>query len=343
MKPRQKFIHRLRIFAILSLLALLFVNCTSNKFGSVLNSEPKNGNTQSSTDNQATRTPAAPTPSPSPEPNPTPSPDSTPLPSPNPFPNPNPNPIPTPNPAPSPVPNPTPAPTPTPNSSASEDSQFTSLHQFDLRVAMKPPEGSYDYQYSLLKSFKNQYNPNESVAGCNSGAVKNNLCAFPWTDSMTVALNFTDNLINYNVPKNFRFYVTDGMTDVRMAGYAPQRSAFVFVIRKGQAPQRTQSVTAAEYYSIQQSENIDTSYQRLAAGQEIMVAHDGGGTVRFLSGKVSSTGGWIYIRQLNLAETPSGMQSSDRLYDLQLSVVTDKNSFLNHYQRLQWNSVGDPL
>lgn len=329
MKPRQKFIHRLRLIAVLSMLALLFVNCTSNKLGSVLNSDPKNGNTQTSSDNQATRTPAAPAPSPSPEPTQIPSPDNNPLP----MPNPTPNPVPTPN----------PTPTPTPNSSASEDPQFTSLHQFDLRVAMKPAEGSYDYQYNLLKSFKNQYNPNDSVAGCNSGALKNNLCAFPWTESSTVALNFTENLIGYNVPKNFRFFVTDGMTDVRMAGYAPQRSAFVFVIRKGQAPQRTQAVTATEYYSIQQSENIDTSYQRLAAGQEIMVAHDGGGTVRFLSGKISSTGSWIYIRQLNLAETPSGMQSGDRLYDLQLSVVTDKNSFLNHYQRLQWNSVGDPL
>ncbi len=329
MKPRQMFIHRLRLFVVLSLLALLFVNCTSNKLGSVINSEPKNGNTQTNSDHQATRTPASPSPSPEPTPTPSPNPDVIPLPNPTPTPAPDPNPM--------------PAPTPTPNSSASEDPQFTSLHQFDLRIAMRPADGSYDYQYSFLKSFKNQYNPNDSVAGCYNGALKNNFCAFPWSESSTIALNFTENLINYNVPKNFRFFVTDGMTDVRMAGYAPQKSAFAFVIRKGQAPQRTQAVTAAEYSSIQQSENIDSSYQRLAAGQEIVVTHDGGGTVRFLSGKISSTGGWIYIRQLNLAETPSGMQNGDHLYDLQLSVVTDKTSFLNHYQRLQWNSVGDPL
>ncbi len=218
---------------------------------------------------------------------------------------------------------------------------FTSLHQYSLRIARKPAEGSYDYEFYNYVGFKNQYNPDDAMTGCSIGTLTGS-CAFPWAEATTVGLSFTDRMIGYNVPKAFRFFVTAGTTDVRMAGYAQQRTAFVYAIRMGQAPSRTAAVSAAEYSAIQANEHIDSSYSRLANGEEILVAHDGGGTVRFLSGKAISNGGWIYVRQLAISEGISGMQVGDTLYDIQLAIVANKADFIQHYRRLQFNAYGDP-
>ncbi len=220
-------------------------------------------------------------------------------------------------------------------------SGFTSLHQFSLRIAKKPNEGSYDYEFYNYVGFKNQYNPDDSMTGCSIGTIAGS-CAFPWAEATTVGLNFTDRMIGYNVPRTFRFYVTAGTADVRMAGYAQQRTAFVYAIRMGQAPARTRAVTAVEYSSIQAREHIDSSYSRLANGEEILVAHDGGGTVRFLSGQAVSNGGWIYVRQLAISEGISGMQVGDTLYDIQLAVVANKADFIQHYRRMKFDASGDP-
>lgn len=195
------------------------------------------------------------------------------------------------------------------------------------------------YSYT---GFKNQYNPSDSMTACSLGILPAGDCAFPWTESSTVSLSFTEALIGYNVPRNMRFFVTSGSSDVRMAGYAAQRQAFAFVIKMGSAPARTRAITAAEYSAAQVSENIDTSYARLARGDEMIVVHDGGGTVRFLSGKAVTTGGWIYVRQLDIAENISGMTPAANLYDIQLSVVADRASFVQHYNRMTFDASGDP-
>ncbi len=219
---------------------------------------------------------------------------------------------------------------------------FRSLHQYPVRIATPPPPGTFDYGAVNLVGFKSQYDPNENVAGCASGALANTSCAFPWTTSGSVGLSFTESLINYNVPSAFRFFVTSGSTDVRMTGYAAQRTAIVFAIRMGRAPSRTAAVTAAEYSSIQSSERVDTSFARLSNGEEILVAHDGGGTVRFLSGRTNTNGGWIFIRQLPIASVPAGYTVAPTLYDIQLAVVSDKAAFINHYKSLTFDSSGDP-
>lgn len=229
--------------------------------------------------------------------------------------------------------------------SSIDKQNFKSLHQFNLRIAKKPAEGSYDYEFFSYVGYKNQYDPADQVAGCALGVLKNNICAFPWNEASTVAMNFTENMIGYNVPKSFRFYVSSGRTDLRMSGYAPQRTAFAFALRLGQPPTRTQPISATEYVSLQQSERIDTSYARLAKGEEIVVVHDGGGTVRFLSGQALGSGGWVFVKQLDLADSVSmlGLSFGQNLYDVQLGVVTDKNDFLSQYLNLKWGSDGDPL
>lgn len=219
---------------------------------------------------------------------------------------------------------------------------FRSLHQYSVRVATPPAPGTFDYGAVNLVGFKSQYDPNESIAGCATGALANTSCAFPWTGSGTVGLSFTEALINYNVPSAFRFFVTSGSTDVRMTGYSAQRTAIVFAVRMGRAPTRTAAVTAAEYSSIQANEKIDTSFARLSNGEEILVAHDGGGTVRFLSGRTNTSGGWIFIRQLPIASVPTGYTVAPTLYDIQLAVVADKSAFINHYRSLTFDSSGDP-
>ena len=219
---------------------------------------------------------------------------------------------------------------------------YRSLHQFNLRVARPPAPGSFEYTFSNLVGFQSQYNPNDAVAGCAIGAIANTQCAFPWTEAGTVALNFTEALIGYNVPGSMRFFVTSGASDIRMTGYAAQKTAFVFAMRMGRAPARTASVSAAEYASIQMSEKVDTSFSRLASGQEILVTHDGGGTLRFLSGRANTSGGWIFIKQIPVASAPNGLVPSPTLYDIQLAVVSDKSAFLSHYKNLKWDSSGDP-
>lgn len=226
--------------------------------------------------------------------------------------------------------------------SATDKAQFISLHQYSIKVSKAPAAGSYDYSTESFQGFKNQYSPSHAVTGCWIGILKNSVCAFPWSDAATVAMNYTESLIGYNVPKNFRFFVTSGSANVMMAGYAPQKSAFVFALRMGQSPSRTSAVGAAEYSNIQRNEHVDTSYARLAAGEEILVAHDGGGTVRFLSGKATTNGGWVFVRQLTVSGAVGDMQAGQNLYDLQLGVVADRASFLNHYNSINWDSSGDP-
>lgn len=229
--------------------------------------------------------------------------------------------------------------------SSGDKKNFISLHQYNLRIAKSPAAGTYDYEFYNYIGYKNQYNPADQIAGCALGVLKNNICAFPWNSDSSVALNFTENMIGYNVPKSFRFYASSGLNDVRMSGYAPQRTAFAFALRRDQPPTRTQPVSATEYVSFQQNERIDTSYDRLAKGEEIIVVHDGGGTVRFLSGQSVGVGGWIFVKQLDLADSVSmlGMNFGQNLYDIQLGLVADKNDFMSQYLNMQWGADGDPL
>ena len=264
-------------------------------------------------------------------------------------------PVPVPTPVPTPAPTPVPPvvvnppsqpsqPTPptTPTVPSEDKRNYKSLHSYPIRVAKKPAEGSYNYEFYSYTGFKNQYNPNDSMTGCLLGIIPAGQCAFPWTEPSTISMSFTEAMIGYNVPRNLRFFVTAGSSDVRMAGYAAQRQAFAFVIKMGSAPTRTRAITAAEYSAAQVNERIDTSYARLAAGEEMIVVHDGGGTLRFLSGKTVTNGGWVYIRQLDIGENISGMTPAANLYDIQLAVVADKASFIQHYQRMNFDASGDP-
>ncbi len=130
----QKFKKPFKAMSLMSVLFFLFVNCSSHKLGSVLNSDAKNQTITSTPENQTTRTPVAPTPSPTP----TPTTDVTP--------NPQPDITPTPN----PVPTPTPTPTPNNSTNCQKAKNFISLHQ-------QPVQN--------LIGYKNQNTPQRAASG----------------------------------------------------------------------------------------------------------------------------------------------------------------------------------
>lgn len=131
----QKIKNRFKALGMMSILFFLFVNCSSHKLGSVLNSDTKNQTNTSTPGNQTTRTPVVPAPSPTPEPDPL-------IPTPNPQPDINPNPAPT--------PNPTPAPTQNNSTNCQKAKSFISLHQ-------QPVQN--------LIGYKNQNTPQRAASG----------------------------------------------------------------------------------------------------------------------------------------------------------------------------------
>ena len=221
---------------------------------------------------------------------------------------------------------------------------YTSWHQSALRIATPPAAGSYTYQFIYPTGFKNQFDPNNSVTSCAMGYVKNSDCAFPGgLSDGSLTMSFSENYNLYQVPENIRFFVPSGTKEVRLVGYAQQKTAFAFVMRMGQPPTRSAPVGAAEYSQIQVSEKVDTSFQRLVNGEEILVVHDGGGTLRMLSGRISATsGGWVFVRQLEISQPVSGLTTGETLYQLQGGMDVEKTAFTSQYNQIKWDTNGDP-
>ena len=158
--------------------------------------------------------------------------------------------------------------------------KFQSLHQSPLKVATPPAEGSYDYPMVQLRGFRDQYNP-AGITGCAIGFPGVQGCAFPGGGSLSLP-EFTGYQLQ---AQEFRLYVPAGTKSVMFAGYAPQRERAAFVMRFGQAPTRTAPLSGDEYHAVQATERIDTSFATLVNSQaDMVVVHDGGGTVRFLGG-----------------------------------------------------------
>lgn len=135
--------------------------------------------------------------------------------------------------------------------------------------------------------------------------------------------------------KEFRFYAPAGTKSVMFAGYAPQRAIAAFAMRFGQPPERSSALSTVEYLQAQEKERVDQSFPKLYNGGELVVVHDGGGTVRFLGGtlsKPSAVGGWVYVRQL----------MGDPLYDIQVALDVDVDMYAKAYASMEWDSLGDP-
>jgi len=207
---------------------------------------------------------------------------------------------------------------------------FQSLHQSALKVATPPAEGTYEYPMIQLRGFRDQYNP-AGITGCAIGFPGAKGCAFPGGGSLALP-EFTGYQLQ---SREFRFYVPAGTKSVMFAGYAPQRELAAFAMRFGQAPIRTTSLSNEEYSATQAAERIDTSFATLVNSQaDMVVVHDGGGTVRFLGGQLDrngssiAQGGWLYVRQLMGSE----------LYDIQVAMDVDMLEYATGYAQIQWDN-----
>lgn len=208
------------------------------------------------------------------------------------------------------------------------DKSFWSVHQEGLKIALQPPAGTYNYSFAYPVGFKAQYNPDD-VGGCVMGFKINTSCAFPSMGSYSLP-EFTQ----YKLAKSkFKVYVPPGTKELRFGGYYPQGTKAAFAIKYGAPPVKA-SINDAEYAQAQVNEKVTTAFPRIIAGEEIIVVHDGGGSMRFLAGAVPAIdkGGWVYFTQL----------SGSYMYDVQGGVDLDLEKFRAGYQSIPWDSSGDP-
>lgn len=183
------------------------------------------------------------------------------------------------------------------------------------------------------RGFREQYNP-DGVTGCAIGVPGTSGCAFRGGGSLSLPA-FTGYKLQ---AREFRFFVPEGTRSVMFAGYAPQRAMAAFTMRYSVEPSRVAGLSDEEYRHFQATEKIDTSFQSLLnASSDQIAVHDGGGTIRFLGGTLTSgattRGGWVYIRQI----------MGEPLYDIQIALDVDVAVYKQAYGRMQWDALGDPI
>ena len=130
---------------------------------------------------------------------------------------------------------------------------FYSIHQAQLKIALPPPAGSYEYSFMRPIGFKQQYAPS-GVTGCNIGYAVSG-CAFKGGGSLPLP-EFTGYQLQY---KEFKIFIPKGSKTIMLSGFAPQGSRSAFVIRYGAEPVRQASLNDNEYSVAQVKETIDKS------------------------------------------------------------------------------------
>lgn len=308
----QKIKNRLKAVSLMSVLFFLFVNCSSHKLGSVLNSDTKNQTNTTTSDGPGARTPIIPTPTPTP------------------------NPITDGSPTPQPVVTPTPNPTPSPVTSS--DPGFYSLHQQPVSFTKSShldASGNLVFDRETYVGFKNQFAPS-GVTGCTIG--------YPEFRSQceTVQGGFGFVIGGYTGYHEYKIYIPAGTTFFGAKGYLPQSVQYAVSVRLGQPPVRTEPLSDSQYQETLHSQNSEADFYKLQKGQEIQIAHDGGGNIS-LSGSARlisnpfPVGQWLYIRVIN----------GDQIYNLTAIYEVELNLYKQHYTSLvngqKFNSNNDPL
>lgn len=222
---------------------------------------------------------------------------------------------------------------------------FTSIHQYPYAVSKppaKPPvldsNGNPTYPSESYIGFQKQYDPNNPLTECQMGLKSDGGCAFPMTVRDGDVGWSLPNISNYRLSPNFKFYLPTGTFQVSAAGFVPQDTQYAFALRLYDEPKRTAQLTADEYAAAKLADNMLTTFTRLVNGEEIIVVHDGGGTIRMLGGAeraaTMSKSGWLYIRQLQ--STAGGIET------FVAGVSADRKKFLSDYNTMVWDSHGDP-
>ena len=205
------------------------------------------------------------------------------------------------------------------------DKSFISIHQMAEVTIAKPSGGS-----EVLLGFKKQYAPT-GISGCAIGYPEyRSLCVTP-----VGGLAFS--LPGWMTFTRHRVFIPAGTTFFSLTGNLPQNVKCAVAIKFGSAPSRTQPLSDAEYETRRSSQNIETAYSKLAAGQELVMVHSYGGNMSLsgnfrIPGDGLSEGKYLYFNVIN--STP--------IYILSGIYEVNKTVYASKFNTLTFDSVGDP-
>lgn len=204
------------------------------------------------------------------------------------------------------------------------NAQFLSLHQYSQTyVDGRGVPVSYT-------GFRDQFSPT-GTPGCVMGVT-----------SLRSSCTYVSNGLSFSLQggqdlTQFKVYVPAGATSFIFSGYLPQGLQAAVAVRMNAAPDRVNPLSAAEYANYQSNRDIYTVYSRLAAGQEVILVADGGGSFSLAGNNnfspALSTGAWVYFRLINgtYIDTPRAT------YEIDLA------KYIAGYGAITFGGDGDPV
>ena len=203
-------------------------------------------------------------------------------------------------------------------SAQTTSTSFFSMHQIERKIAMGlDSTGLYKYSPALT-GFRNQYNP-VGVTGCGIGVPQ-------FVSECYLSTGLSAFVSGYSGYREIKTYIPAGTLMFSVAGFLPQNTSYAVAARIGRPPSRTAALSSAEYQTVKTGQNRNLAFNRLLAGQEVILVHDGGG-VMILSGNgvlqrwPTTKGAWIYMRVLN----------GDEIYNLQYLNRVDTGEYVRWY------------
>lgn len=217
---------------------------------------------------------------------------------------------------------------------------FVQLHQFNDRLNLQyNADGSANF-IDGLHGFKELFDPTGTIGGGKPACVLgvpafSSQCKLVKESIGALILGTTDSYTQY------KFYFPAGQTELGMFSAMPQDAKYAVAVRLGVPPNRTTPLSDDEYAAAKQNMDINTAFNRLLAGQEIIMVHDGGGTINPTgNGRYTTNptlkGYWVYVRVLNntFVTNLSGATGLDlEMYTTWYNSMIASDGF---------NSTGDP-
>lgn len=208
------------------------------------------------------------------------------------------------------------------------NAQFLSLHQ--------SPQSYIDGRGISVSytGFRNQFEP-AGTPGCVMGMTSLRSSCTYVSGGLSFSLSGGQN------STQFKVYVPVGTTSFIFSSYLPQGMQAAVAVRMGSAPTRINPLNGTEYANYQAARNLTTVYQRLSAGEEVIMVADGGGSFSLAGNNRFSSplaqGAWLYFRLINgdYIDTPRATYEIDLpSYIAGYNAITQANG---------WGGDGDPL
>lgn len=204
------------------------------------------------------------------------------------------------------------------------ESQFVSMHQTSQTLVR-----SQGGETVTNVGFKNQFAPS-GTPGCTMGiAALRSECVF-----VSEGLSFSLSGTQYE--KQFKVYVPVGTTSFIFSSYLPQSMEAAVAVRMTSAPRRTSPLDSTEYAQYQSGADYSNVFDRLTAGEEVILVHSGGGGFSLAGNNRFSApltrGVWLYFRLINgdYVDTPRA------------SYEIDLQRYISGYHQTIFGNNGDP-